>query len=147
MLTRHDTAFAFLLLIQFQIARKQSTVFEPFVLESDRLHEKFLADQAARLAAEEAERVAAASFHAAPVPVTVLAGAAVPKPRPAPRPPTEPANVVLASDVRAQERVRFEAERRARLAEAEKAAQENAKRREVCVCEGVPACVRRRSLL
>jgi hypothetical protein len=112
-----------------KVARKQSTTFEPFVLETDKLHEKFAAEQAARLAAEEAARLAAARFVAAPVPTAVKAPV-VPKARPAVRPPTAPENVVLSSDVRAAERERFEATKKARRAEAEKAAQENAKRRE-----------------
>jgi hypothetical protein len=114
-----------------KVARKKSTTFEPFVLETDKLHEKFLQEQRERLAAEEAERCAATQFHAAPVPTAIIAAPVAVKAKPAPRPVTEPANVVLSSDLRAQERERFEAVRRARMAEAEKAAQENAKRKEV----------------
>lgn len=112
-----------------KVARKQSTTFEPFELETDKLHERAMAEQAARVAAEEAERARAATFHAAPVPTAVKAPVVV-KPKPAPRPPTAPENVVLASDMRAAERERAEAARKARALEAEAAAKENARRRE-----------------
>lgn len=112
-----------------KVARKATTVVEPFTLESERLHKKALEDKAKALAEEEDKRKRELNFRAAPVPET--AKAPLPAARPAPKPLTVPTVKPLSSDLRAAERERFEAEKAARAAEAERLAQENAAKAQV----------------
>lgn len=116
-----------------KVPRKPTTVAEPFVLESERLHKKAMEDKAKQMA-EEAERLKReAAFKAAPVPAV----AKVPEPAraAAPRAPTVPAPPALSTDDRAAAREKFEAEKASRAADAERAAAEAALRAKVrCFC-------------
>jgi hypothetical protein len=112
-----------------KVPRKPPTAPEPFSLESERLHKKALDEKAKALAAEAEKKRKEAEFKAAPLPETVKAPAPVAKP--APKPPTVAHGFALSSDARASERSKFEADRVARLAEMEKAAQEAAEHQRV----------------
>lgn len=114
-----------------KVPRKPPTAPEPFALESERLHKKALDEKAKALAAEAEKKRKEAEFKAAPLPETVKAPAVVSKP--APRPPTVAHGFALSSDLRASERSKYEADKAARQAEMEKAAQEAAEHQRVSV--------------